>query len=401
MDITSLRSKFPLLATMQDGQPLVYLDSAATAQKLQSVIDAEKHFYEAGNANIHRGVYRLSQDATTAYEHVRTQVADFMHAASSDEIVFTRSATESLNLLANTVALAPGDIVLVSGMEHHANLVPWYMACQRTGAELQPIPLTDAGEIDMEAYARLLSPRVRIVACAHVSNVLGTSNDVKTITAMAHKAGALAIIDGSQAVMHMPVDMQELDVDAYVWTGHKLFGPTGTGILYAKKALLDSLPPWQGGGDMIESVSFDKITYREAPARFEAGTPNIAGVIGLGAAIDFMQALDWPALQAHEADITQYALAQLAMVPGLRLIGTADHRAPVFSFVLDGIHAHDVGSVLDSRNVCVRTGQHCAEPVMQRFGISATTRISCALYNTREEIDATISALHHAISLFR
>lgn len=379
----------------------MYLDSAATAQKPQRVIDAEMDFYRNDNANIHRGVYSLSARATAAYDAVRSKVAAFMNAPSPQNIIFTRSATEAFNLLANTIQLQEGDIVLVSGMEHHANLVPWHMACQRTGAILQSIPLTDEGEIDMEAYKGMLTPRVRLVACAHVSNVLGSINPVAEIVRLARKAGVLTVIDGAQAVMHMPVDVQDIDADAYVWTGHKCYGPTGTGVLYAKEDLLKTLPPWQGGGDMIETVSFEKITYRDYPERFEAGTPNIAGIIGLGAALDFLTEIPWQDIQAHELTLKNYALQQLDDVPGLRLLGIATHRAPIFSFVLDGIHAHDVGTVLDTKNICVRTGQHCAEPVMARYGVAATTRISCGLYTTTGDIDAAIDAIYKTITMFR
>lgn len=392
-----IRKQFPLIVQ----EKVVYLDSAATAQKPQQVIDAEVDFYTNYNANIHRGVYALSERSTNAYEGVRAKVATFMHAPSARNVIFTRSATEAFNLLANTIELHEGDVVLVSGMEHHANLVPWHMACKRTGAKLEAIPLTDEGEIDMIAYKAMLTPRVRLVACTHVSNVLGTINPVAEMVRLARKVDALTIIDGAQAVMHMPVDMQDLDVDAYIWTGHKCYGPTGTGVLYAKESLLATLPPWQGGGDMIETVSFENITYRDYPERFEAGTPNIAGIIGLGAALDFLNNLSWQDIQAHELTLKNYAFQQLDDVTGLRLIGTARDRLPIFSFTLEGIHAHDVGTVLDTKGVCVRTGQHCAEPVMQRYGVSATTRISCGMYSTTADIDAAIAALHDTMSMFK
>lgn len=393
----SPRQFFPLL--QKPG--LVYLDSAATSQKPQVVIDAVSSFYTTQNSNIHRGVYGLSQEATEMYDAVREKVARFMHAESAENIVFTRSATESLNLLANTITLQPGDIVLVSGMEHHANIVPWHMACARSGAELKAIPLTDQGEVDLEAYKEMLSPRVRVVACTHVSNVLGTINPIAKIIDLAHKYNALSIIDGSQAIMHMPIDVRTLGADAYVWTGHKCYGPTGTGVLYMTKALMRTLPPWQGGGDMIESVSFERVTYQEGPQRFEAGTPNIAGIVGLGAALDFLTSFAWEDLQAQELTIKNYAEQRLREVPGLHLLGHQRSRAPIFSFTLKGVHAHDVGTVLDTKGVCVRTGQHCAEPLLQRYGVAATTRISCGMYTTTSDIDAAIDALYATITMFR
>ncbi|PIV90433.1 cysteine desulfurase CsdA [Candidatus Gracilibacteria bacterium CG17_big_fil_post_rev_8_21_14_2_50_48_13] len=399
MTTSPYRKYFPFFNTQQDGLPIVYLDSAASAQKLGTVIEREMAFYTHEYSNIHRGVYRLSEAATAAYEHVRDQAAAYMHA-NSEEIIFTRSATEALNLLAYTIPLREGDVVLVSGMEHHANLVPWFMACQRTGAELREIPVLDDGTIDQTAYEQLLSPRVRVVALTHVSNVLGTINPIAAMTTAAHRVGALMIVDGSQAAPHMPLAMQTLGVDAYVWTGHKFFAPTGTGVLYMNEDLLATLPPWQGGGDMIERVSFDHITYRSGPARFEAGTPNIAGVLGLGSSLTFFSELSWEVASAYEASLAKHALSALKVVPGLQLLGTAEQRVPVFSFTLKGVHPHDVGTILDSDNICVRTGQHCAEPLMQRFGIPATTRISCSLYTTTEEIDAAVASLHKTVDLF-
>lgn len=393
------RAAFPFFSTLSPDKPLAYLDSAASAQKLGSVLTREQEFYTREYSNIHRGVYALSERATAAFEQVRADIAAYM-GVQTDEIVFTRSSTEGLNLLANTISFAEGDVILVSGMEHHANLVPWYMAAQRSGAELRDIPLRDDGTLDEEAYLALLSPRVRLVALTHVSNVLGTINPVRRFADAAHRAGALVVVDGSQAIPHMPVSMGALGADAYVWTGHKAFGPTGTGVLWMRASLMDQLPPWQGGGDMIETVSFDRITYRTGPARFEAGTPNIAGVIALGEAVRFLAQLDWEAVHQHETMLANHARRMLTAIPGLRLLGEAAERAPVFSFALPGIHPHDLGTILDAEGVCVRTGQHCAEPLLRHYGLAATTRLSCALYTQVEELDQAGAALQKALHLF-
>lgn len=397
--IEQVRDDFPLIHAKSE-QPLVYFDNAATAQKPQKVLNAMDSFYKNYNSNIHRGVYAMSEKATAVYEDVRVKIADFM-SASHEEIVFTRSATEALNLLAFSIGetLQPGDEILVSEMEHHSNIVPWYLLAKRKGLQLKIIPVTSEGEIDMDQFADMLSPNVKVIAVTHASNVLGTINPIAQIVKIAKKHGTLVVVDGSQAVPHMPVHMQNLGVDAYVWTGHKLFGPTGTGVLYARKQLLDRLPPYHGGGDMIETVSFEKITFREAPYKFEAGTPNIAGVIGLGAAIDYVVGIGYEEIMRYEKKLADTLEAGLRSLPEVTIIGAAKERVPVFSFVVEGIHPHDIGSFLDSKGVCVRTGQHCAEPLMKKFGVSSTTRASLSLYNTCKEVDYFISSLEETISL--
>lgn len=397
--IEQVRNGFPLIHAKTE-QPLVYFDNAATAQKPHKVLSAMDTFYQHYNSNIHRGVYSISEKATAVFEDVRSKVAEFM-SASHEEIVFTRSATEAINLLAFSIGetLETGDEILISEMEHHSNIVPWYLLAKRKGLQLKVVPVTDDGEIDMDQLEALLTPKVKVVAITHASNVLGTVNPIAEIAEMASNNGSLIIVDGSQAVPHMPVHMQNLGVDAYVWTGHKFFGPTGTGVLYARKQLLDKLPPYQGGGDMIETVSFEKITFREAPYKFEAGTPNIAGVIGLGAAIDYVLAIGYDEIMTYEKKLADKLEKELRTMQGVTIIGSAKNRVPVFSFVVDEVHPHDVGSFLDSKGVCVRTGQHCAEPLMKRFGISSTTRASLSFYNTSKEVDYFISSLEETISL--
>ena len=404
LDVESVRKDFPILATEVHGKPLVFLDSAASAQKPRQVIDAISHFYETSYANIHRGVYQLSQRSTELYEGTREKVARFLGGADPREIVFTRNATEGINLVAETwgrTHLGSGDEVLITEMEHHANIVPWQMLCEATGAVLRVAPIDDDGALRIDEFERLLGPRTRIVAFAHVSNALGTINPVKELCAMAHEHGAVVLIDGAQAAPHLALDLRELDCDFFVFTAHKLFGPSGVGVLYGKLAHLEAMPPYQGGGDMIESVTFEKTTYAPVPHKFEAGTPDIAGVVGLGAAIDYVERLGLDAIAAHEHALLEYATEQLAAVPGLRLVGTAPNKAAVASFVLDFAHPHDVGTILDQQGVAVRTGHHCAQPVMERFAVAATTRASFSIYNTRADVDALVAALGTVRELFQ
>jgi cysteine desulfurase / selenocysteine lyase len=402
-DVRRVRDDFPILRQKIRGKPLVYLDNAATAQKPRAVLDVLQHYYTADNANIHRGVHLLSERATQEYENARAKVRGFLHAADEREIIFVRSATEGINLVAQTYGrknLREGDEVLITTMEHHSNIVPWQMICQEKGAVLRVAPINDDGEILLDEFEKLLTPRTRIVSVVHVSNSLGTVNPVKRIAEMAHSRGAVVLVDGAQSVMHGPVDVRDLGCDFFVFSGHKLFGPTGVGVLYGREALLEAMPPYQGGGDMIRSVSFEKTTYNSLPYKFEAGTPHIAGGIGLGAAIDYVQALDWEAVAAHEHDLLTYATTALSEFPGLRLIGTAHDRTAVVSFTLQGAHPHDVGTILDQDGIAIRTGHHCTQPLMARFGVPATARASFAFYNTREEIDALIHGIHKVQEMF-
>jgi cysteine desulfurase/selenocysteine lyase len=384
------------------GRPLVYLDNAATSQKPQAVIDCEAQYYSRFNANIHRGIHQLSQEATVAYEAARDRVRRFIHAARPDEIVFTRGTTESINLVAASYGqwLRPGDEILLTAMEHHSNIVPWQMLCERSGAVLRVAPVDDAGQLMVDAFAALLSPRTRLVAVTHVSNALGTVNPIRRLVELAHAQGAVVLVDGAQAVPHLLVDVQALDCDFYAFSGHKLYGPTGIGVLYGKAALLDAMPPWQGGGDMIREVTFARTTYNDLPYKFEAGTPNIAGGIALATAIDYLERLGIDTIGAHETGLLELATTRAREFPGLRLIGTATEKAGVLSFVLDGIHAHDVGTILDQEGVAVRTGHHCAMPVMARFGVPATVRASFALYNTRDDVEALFLALARVREVF-
>ena len=391
-----LRADFPLWDETSDARNLVFLDSAASAQKPRTVIQAMQDFYATGYANIHRGVYGLSQDATRLYEQARGKVQRLLGAARPEEIVFVRGATEGVNLVAWSFArprLSPGDEVVVSEMEHHSNIVPWQLVCQATGARLKVAPMNDRGELDLEALAGLLGERTRVLAVGHVSNALGTVNPVKEIIRLARRFDVAVVVDGAQAVPHLTVDVQDLDCDFYVFSGHKLYGPTGVGAVYGKHAHLLAMPPWQGGGDMIRSVTFAETTYAEPPARFEAGTPHIAGAIGLGVAIDYVTGVGYEHIAAHEQDLLAYGTRVLGDVPGLRLIGTAEQKVGVFSFVLDGVHPHDVGTFLDQEHIAVRTGHHCAQPVMDHFQVPATTRASLGLYNTRHDLDALAAAL--------
>jgi cysteine desulfurase/selenocysteine lyase len=395
--VRGCRHHFPLLRQRVNGKALVYFDNAATSQKPQVVIDAIMRYYEEENSNIHRGVHFLSEQATQAYEAARVKVQRFLNAAHEKEIIFVRGTTEGINLVAQSYGrkhVGPGDEVLISAMEHHSNIVPWQMLCEEKGASLRVAPINDAGEIILEEYERLLTSRTRIVGLVHVSNALGTINPVKRMTAMAHKRGIPVLVDGAQAVPHMKVDVQDLGCEFYAFSSHKTFGPTGIGVLYGKSALLEAMPPYQGGGDMIKSVTFAKTVYNDLPHKFEAGTPNIEGTIGLGAAIDYLNKIDMERVGAFEHDLLDYATKAVSAVPGVRVIGTAREKAAVLSFVIDGIHPHDIGTILDNEGIAVRTGHHCAQPVMQRFGVIATVRASFAFYNTKEEVDTFVAALH-------
>lgn len=401
-DLARIQADFPALHQSVRGHRLVYLDNAATTQKPRAVIDALRHYYEMDNANVHRGVHTLSERATEAYEGAREKVRAFINAASVREIVFTRNATESINLVARAwgdANVRSGDEVLITAMEHHSNIVPWQLLCERTGATLRVAPMDDRGELQMDAFARLLTPRTRMVAVAHLSNALGTINPVAEIVALAHQAGATVLIDGSQAAYHMAVDVRALGADFYVFTGHKLYGPTGIGILHGREAVLDAMPPFLGGGDMIRTVTFEGSTWNDLPYKFEAGTPHIAGAIGLGAAIDYVRAIGFDAIGAHEAALLAAGTARLREIPGVTLIGTASRKASVLSFVMDGIHPHDIGTIVDGEGVAIRTGHHCAQPVMDRFGIPATARASLAMYNSVEDLDALVAALHRVRAL--
>jgi cysteine desulfurase/selenocysteine lyase len=395
-DVARIREDFPVLKQTIHGKPLVYLDSAATAQKPWSVIEAIRKFHEVDCANIHRGVHELSQRSTAAYEETRVKARRFLNARHRSEIVFVRGTTEAINLVASSWGRAnvrEGDEIVVSAMEHHSNIVPWQMLCEEKGARLRVIPMDDRGELLLDEYRKLLGPRTRMVAVAHISNALGTINPVREMISMAHDAGALALIDGAQAAPHMKIDVQALDADFYAISGHKVFGPTGIGVLYGKSKLLDAMPPYQGGGDMIRTVTFEKTTYNELPYKFEAGTPNIAGGIGFGAALDYVNRTGLENISAYERDLLAYGTESLSRIPGLRIIGTARQKASVLSFVIEGIHPHDIGTVLDRQGIAVRTGHHCAQPVMDYFHVPATTRASLAFYNSFGEIDALAAGI--------
>lgn len=403
-DAWAWRREFPGLHQQVNGRPLVYLDNAATTQKPQAVIDAVQRYYQTDNANIHRGVHALSVRATEAYENARRKAQRFVNAARAEEIVFVRGATEAVNLVAQSYGrsvLRADDEILITGMEHHSNIVPWQMLCEMTGARLRVAPLNDRGELLLEEYERLLGPRTRIVAITHVSNALGTVNPVATMIETAHRFGAAVLVDGAQAVPHMPVDVRELDCDFYAFSGHKTFGPTGIGVLYGKFDRLEAMPPYQGGGEMIRSVSFARTTYADPPARFEAGTPHIAGAVGLGAAIDYLERVGPEAIRAYEAHLLAYATEALQNIPQVRLMGTAECKASVVSFVLGAIHAHDAGTLLDLEGIAIRTGHHCAQPVMERYGVPATCRASLAFYNTTEDIDALVSGIRRVVEVLK
>jgi cysteine desulfurase/selenocysteine lyase len=399
----AVREDFPALRQMVHGKPLVYLDNAATTQKPQAVIDALVHYYTRDNSNIHRGVHLLSERATEAYEQTRAKAQRFLNAADSSEIVFVRGTTEAINLVAQTwgrAHLRPGDEIIISTMEHHSNIVPWQMLREQTGAVLRVVPINDRGEFLLDEYEQLLGPRTKMVSVTHVSNALGTVNPVRQIIEMAHRHHAVVLLDGAQAAPHLKIDVRSLDCDFYAFSGHKVYGPTGVGVLYGKAALLEAMPPYQGGGDMISSVTFEKTIYNRIPYKFEAGTPNIAAGVALGAALDYVSALGREQIAAHEHELLAYGTEQLSAIAGLRLIGTAREKAGVLSFVMDGIHPHDIGTILDHGGIAIRTGHHCAQPVMQRFGIPATARASLALYNTRADIDRLVAGIHKVKEVF-
>jgi cysteine desulfurase/selenocysteine lyase len=403
LDAARLREDFPILRQTVHGKPLVYLDNANTSQKPQVVIDTISRYYREYNSNIHRATHHLSELATKAYEDARKKIAAFINAPDHREVVYTRGCTEGLNLVAASYGrtfLTEGDEVVISWMEHHSNIVPWQLMCQATGAKLKVVPINDAGELRMEEYERLLSPRTKLVSVIHVSNSLGSINPVREVSEKAHAVGAVVLVDGAQAVPHMRVDVQEIGCDFYAFSSHKMFGPTGTGALWGRMELLKKMPPYQGGGDMIRSVTFEETTYNQVPYKFEAGTPNIADAIGFGAAVDYLNAVGMDRIAAYEADLLAYATEKVRRVPGIRIIGTAREKAGVLSFVLEGVHPHDIGTFLDREGVAVRTGQHCCQPVMDRYEVMATTRASFAFYNTREEIDALVAALHKVAEVF-
>ena len=403
LDVENIRQDFPILHQEVNGNPLVYLDNAATSQKPRQVIEALDKYYQEDNANIHRGVHTLSERATIDYEQAREKVRSFINANSEKEIIFVRGATEGINLIAQSYGrnkLKAGDEIIISEMEHHSNIVPWQLLCEQTGAILKIIPINDSGELILEEFEKLLNPKTKLVSIAHISNALGTINPIQTIIDRAHEHNAVVIIDGAQATPHTIVDVQALDCDFYVFSGHKLFGPTGIGVLYGKAHLLEAMPPWQGGGDMIKMVSFEKTLYNDLPYKFEAGTPHIAGVIGLGAAIDYVSATGLEAIAAHEHELLEYATEKILEVKGLRLIGTAQQKTSILSFVIDSIHPHDIGTILDHEGIAIRTGHHCAMPVMTHFNVPATARASFAFYNTFEEVDRLIQALGKAREVF-
>jgi cysteine desulfurase/selenocysteine lyase len=403
-DFAALRQDFPGLHQLVHGKPLAYLDNAASSQSPRAVHDAMARQQSLNHSNVHRGVHWLSEVATAAFEGARDKVRRFVNADSTQEIVFTRGTTESINLVAASFGqrLGGGDEVLITALEHHSNIVPWQLLCERTGARLVVAPILDDGSLDVAEFERRLSARTKLAAVAHVSNALGTINPVAELVSRAHAAGAVVLLDGAQAVPHLRVDVKALDCDFYAFSSHKMFGPTGIGVLYGKRALLDSMPPYQGGGDMILTVSFERSTYNALPYKFEAGTPNITGAVGLGAAIDYLEAIDFTALGEHEHGLLAYATRRLESdVPGARLIGTAAAKASVLSFVVDGIHAHDLGTIVDREGVAIRTGHHCAMPVMERFGVAATARASFAFYNNREDVDRLIEGLRRAVEIFR
>jgi len=403
LDLARIRADFPILHRQVRGRQLVYLDNAATTQKPQVVIDALTRYYTDLNANVHRGVHFLSEAATNAYEGARATVRAFFNAAHDREIIFTRNTTEGINLVAQSFArprLQPGDDVLISAMEHHSNIVPWQMVCAEKGARLQVAPIDDRGDLVLDAFERLLSERTRLVSITHMSNAPGTVNPVGEIVRLAHARGIPVLVDGSQAAYHMPVDVRALGADFYVATGHKLYGPTGIGVLYGRAALLEEMPPFLGGGDMIASVTFERSTWNELPYKFEAGTPNIEGAIGLGTALDYITSIGFDKIVPHEQALLAYGTSMLESMPGVRLIGTARQKASVLSFVMEDVHPHDIGTIVDREGVAIRTGHHCAQPVMERFGVPATARASLAVYNTREELDALGAALRKVSEVF-
>ena len=402
-DVERIRAEFPILTQQVHGKPLVYLDNAATAQKPQVVIDALERYYTEQNANIHRGVHYLSQLATREYEDARVKIQRFLNAAEAHEIIFTRGTTESINLVALSFGrkfVQAGDEIIISTLEHHSNIVPWQMLCEQTGATLRVIPINDAGELLLDEYERMLNPKVKLVAVAHLSNALGTLNPVQRIIELAHAQDIPVLLDGAQAAPHIKVDVRELDCDFYALSGHKLCGPTGIGVLYGKSRWLEAMPPVFGGGDMIASVTFEKTTYNTLPHKLEAGTPHIEGAVALGTAVRFIRRVGFDWIAAHERDLLAYATEAVAAVPGVRLVGTAPDKASILSFVMDDVHPHDIGTVVDRAGVAIRTGHHCAQPVMARFGVPATARASFAMYNTREDVDQLVAALHDVRRMF-
>jgi len=404
IDIQAIRKQFPLLEREMNGKPIVFLDNAASSQKPDVVVNAIERYYEHSHANVHRGVYGLSQEATDAFELGREKVRRFLNATSTDEIIFTKGATDSLNLVASSFGkhfLKAGDEVVISTMEHHSNIVPWQMICESTGAKLRVIPINENGEILVDEYEQLLNEKTKIVAVVHVSNTLGTINPIETIIEKAHALNIPVLIDGAQATPHMKIDVQALDVDFYAFSAHKVYGPTGMGVLYGKRKWLDLIPPYQGGGEMIATVSFEKTTYNDLPYKFEAGTPNIAGSVALGAAIDFVEEIGQDNIAQHEAELLAYATEKLARIEGLRIIGTAENKASVVSFLVDGVHPYDLGTILDKQGIAVRTGHHCTQPLMDRFGIPGTVRASFAIYNTMEEIDKLAEGVERAVNLLK
>jgi len=403
-DVEQVRRDFPILGRKVRGRQLVYLDNAATTQKPQQVIDRLVKYYREENSNVHRGVHYLSEVATTAYESARVVIQRFLNARSEKEVIITRGTTEGINLVAQTwgrVNVREGDEVLITAIEHHSNIVPWQLLCAEKGATLRVAPVNDEGEVIVEEYAKLLNERTKIVAFGHASNALGTINPVRQMTQLAHDAGAIVIIDGAQGVPHLPIDVQEIGCDFYAFSGHKVYGPTGIGALYGRESLLDAMPPWMGGGDMILSVSFEKTTYNALPYKFEAGTPNIADTIGLATALEFVASLGLENIASHEHDLLTYATGRLQEIAGLRIIGTARQKASVISFTLEGVHPHDIGTILDQEGIAIRTGHHCAQPLMMRFNVPATGRASFGLYNTRAEADALVDGLRKVIEVFR
>ena len=403
LDPAQVRKDFPVLHQLVNGKPLVYLDNGATSQKPQCVIDALVHYYTTDNANVHRGVHTLSQRATDDYENARSKIRSFLNAASDREIIYTRGTTESINLVAQTYGkqnIGPGDEIIVSNMEHHSNIVPWQILCEEKGAILRVVPIDESGELLVDKFEAMLGPRTKLVSITHVSNALGTIVPAERIVELAHAQGVPVLLDGAQAVPHMRVDVRSLDCDFYVFSGHKLFGPTGIGVLYGKADLLESMSPYQGGGEMIKSVTFEKTLYADLPYKFEAGTPNIAGAIGLGEAIDYVEALGFDRIMTHEQELLDYGSRALSSIEGVRIIGTAAHKSGILSFIMDCAHPHDIGTILDAEGIAVRTGHHCAQPVMDRFQIPATARASLAMYNTKEDIDALVMGIDRVIEVF-
>jgi cysteine desulfurase/selenocysteine lyase len=403
-DVNAIRKDFPILSQFVHGKPLVYIDNAATTQKPNAVIEALEKYYREQNANIHRGVHYLSEEATDAYEQAREKVKTWINAAEAREIIFVRGTTEAINLVASSFGkkfIKAGDEIIISAMEHHSNIVPWQIACEDRGAKLRVIPVNDAGELLLDEYEKLLSDKTKLVAVVHISNVLGTVNPVKQIVAMAHAHGVPVLVDGAQAVPHTNVDVRDLDCDFYAFSGHKIYGPTGVGVLYGKAKWLEQMPPYQGGGDMIRSVTFEKTTYNILPYKFEAGTPNIAGGLGLGATLDYLGGIGMDAIAKYEHGLLAHATTALSTVEGLRIIGTAKEKASVISFELENVHPHDIGTILDKEGIAIRTGHHCAQPLMQRFGVPATARASFAFYNTWEEVGALVEALARVKEIFR